>query len=96
MYGFLTNEVSQSYEALFVFDNENYVINAYDTSEVVKKTNIVLSFDNLVKNATVSELSDDIYTVINVSGAEDLSIAKVNPNGTKKLFCLDYYTGVLD
>jgi hypothetical protein len=69
LYGFLTNEVSQSYEALFVFDNENYVINAYDTSEVVKKTNIVLSFDNLVKNATVSELSDDIYTVINVSGA---------------------------
>ena len=96
LYGFLTNEVSQSYEALFVFDNENYVINAYDTSEVIKKTNIVLSFDNLVKNATVSELSDDIYTVINVSGAEDLSIAKVNPNGTKKLFCLDYYTGVLD
>lgn len=96
LYGFLTNEVSQSYEALFVFDNENYVINAYDTTEVIKNTNIVLSFDNLLKNATVSELSDDIYTVINVSGAENLSIAKINPNGTKKLFCLDYYTGVLD
>lgn len=96
MYGFLTNEVAQSYEALFVFDNENYVINAYDTSEVIKNTNIVLSFDNLLKNATVSELSDDIFTVLNVSGAEDLSIAKINPNGTKKLFCLDYYTGVLD
>lgn len=96
LYGFLTNEVSQSYEALFVFDNENYVINAYDTTEVVKKTNIVLSFDNLLKNAKVTELSDDIYTVINVSGAENLSIAKINPNGTKKLFCLDYYTGVLD
>lgn len=96
LYGFLTNEVSQSYEALFVFDNENYTINAYDTTEVIKNTNIVLSFDNLVKNATVSELSDDIYTVINVTGAENLTIAKVNPNGTKKLFCLDYYTGVLD
>ena len=96
LYGFLTNEVSQSYEALFVFDNENYVINAYDTTEVIKNTNIVLSFDNLLKSATVSELSDDIYTVINVSGAENLSIAKINPNGTKKLFYLDYYTGVLD
>ena len=96
LYGFLTNEVAQSYEALFVFDNENYTINAYDTSEVIKNTNIILSFDNLIKNATVSELSDDIFTVLNVSGAEDLSIAKVNPNGTKKLFCLDYYTGVLD
>ena len=96
LYGFLTNEVSQSYEALFVFDNENYIINAYDTTEVVKNTNIVISFDNLLKNAKVSELSDDIYTVINVSGAENLSIAKINPNGTKKLFCLDYYTGVLD
>ena len=96
LYGFLTNEVSQSYEALFVFDNEDYVINAYDTTEVIKNTNIVLSFDNLLKNATITELSDDIYTVINVSGAENLSIAKINPNGTKKLFCLDYYTGVLD
>ena len=96
LYGFLTNEVSQSYEALFVFDNEDFVINAYDTTEVVKNTNITLSFDNLIKNATVSELSDDIYTVIDVSGAENLSIAKINPNGTKKLFCLDYYTGVLD
>lgn len=96
LYGFLTNEVSQSYEALFVFDNENFTINAYDTTEVVKSTNIMLSFDNLIKNATVSELSDDVYTVINVSGAENLTIAKINPNGTKKLFCLDYYTGVLD
>lgn len=96
LYGFLTNEVSQSYEALFVFDNENFIINAYDTTEVVKNTNIILSFDNLVKNAKVSELSDDVYTVINVSGAENLSIAKINPNGTKKLYCLDYYTGVLD
>lgn len=96
LYGFLTNEVSQSYEALFVFDNEKYIINAYDTTEVVKNTNIVLSFDNLLKNATITEMSDDIYTVINVSGAENLSIAKINPNGTKKLFCLDYYTGVLD
>lgn len=96
LYGFLTNEVSQSYEALFVFDNEDYVINAYDTTEVIKNTNVVLSFDNLLKSATVTEMSDDIYTVINVSGAENLSIAKINPNGTKKLFCLDYYTGVLD
>lgn len=96
LYGFLTNEVSQSYEALFVFDNEDYIINAYDTTEVVKNTNIVLSFDNLLKNATITEMSDDIYTVINVSGAENLTIAKINPNGTKKLFCLDYYTGVLD
>lgn len=96
LYGFLTNEVSQSYEALFVFDNENFTINAYDTTEIIKNTNIMLSFDNLIKNATVSELSDDVYTVINVSGAENLTIAKINPNGTKKLFCLDYYTGVLD
>lgn len=96
LYGFLTNEVSQSYEALFVFDNENYTINAYDTTEIVRNTNIVLGFDNLVKSATISEKEDDIYTVLNVSGAENLTIAKINPNGTKKLFCLDYYTGVLD
>ena len=66
LYGFLTNDVAQSYEALFVFDNEEYTINAYDPSEVIKQTNIVLSFDNLLKNATITEMSDDIYTVLNV------------------------------
>ena len=96
LYGFLNNTVSESYEALFVFDFENFEVNVYDTTEIIKKTDIMLTFDNILKNAEIEELNNDIYTVLNVKGAENLSIAKINPLGTKQIFKLDYYVGSLD
>lgn len=96
LYGFLCNTVAESYEAIFIFDYENYTISAYDKDEAVKNTQIVLTFDNLLKNAHLEELSSDTYTVLNVSGADTLSIASINPTGSKKIFKLDYYTGDLD
>lgn len=96
LYGFLVNTVSSSYEALFVFDYENYKINAYDKDEIVKRTDIIFTFDNITKSISIDELNNDIYTVLNVSGSDNLTIARVNPNGTKKIFCLDYYVGSLD
>lgn len=96
LYGFLTNTVSESYSALFVFDFDNYIVNAYDTTEIVKKTDVILTFNNLIQNANIEELSNDIYTVLNVKGAENLSIARINPIGTKQIFKLDYYVGSLD
>lgn len=96
LYGFLNNTVSESYEALFVFDFENFEIDVYDTTEIIKKTDIMLTFDNILKNAEIEELNNDIYTVLNVKGAENLSIARINPLGTKQIFKLDYYVGSLD
>ena len=96
LYGFLCNTVAESYEAIFIFDYENYTISAYDKDEAVKNTQIVLTFDNLLKNAHLEELSSDTYTVLNVSGADTLSIASINPTGSKKIFKFDYYTGDLD
>lgn len=96
LYGFLCNTVAESYEAIFIFDYENYTVSAYDKDEAVKDTQIVLTFDNLLKNAHLEELSSDTYTVLNVSGADTLSIASINPTGSKKIFKFDYYTGDLD
>ena len=96
LYGFLNNTVSESYEALFIFDFENFEIDVYDTTEIIKKTDIMLTFDNILKNAEIEELNNDVYTVLNVKGAENLSIARINPLGTKQIFKLDYYVGSLD
>lgn len=96
LYGFLCNTVAESYEAIFVFDYEEYTVSAYDKDDVLKDTQIVITFDNLLKNCTLEELSSDTYTVLNVSGADTLSIANINPTGSKKLFMLDYYVGSLD
>lgn len=96
LYGFLNNTVSESYSALFVFDFEEYKVNVYDTNEIIKKTDVMLTFDNLLQKAEIQELNNDIYTVLNVKGAENLSIARINPLGTKQIFKLDYYAGSLD
>lgn len=91
LYGFLMQEVSQTYEALFIFDIEKCTINAYTANSIVKDSNIILTFDNLLKNVKIEELEDDIYTVLKVNGADNLSIATVNPLGDNRLFKLDYY-----
>lgn len=176
LYGFLMNDVAESYGCVFVFDFENYLVNAYITNDVFsdapiqgkiqtmkigpcdnvfktnielrltnlgitykdyqientnnyiintdstndanslqiynqcknnniqiifeangqKETNILMTFDNVLQNATVEELSDDIYTVLDVNGADNLSIARINPIGTSQLFKLEYYVGNLD
>ena len=96
LYGFLCNTVAESYEAVFIFDYENYTVSAYDKDDVLKDTQIVMTFDNLLKNCRLEELSSDTYTVLNVTGADTLSIASINPTGSKKIFMLDYYVGSLD
>lgn len=91
LYGFLMDEVSTTYEAIFEFDTENLIINVYSPKNIAKNTDIVLTFDNLNKNITVEELTTDIYTVLRVNGADNLSINIVNPLGDNKLYSFDYY-----
>lgn len=91
LYGFLMNEVAQSYEAIFMFDFENMTVSAYSPKEIVKNTDIIFTFDNLIKSVNIKELSDDIYTSLRVNGADNLSIARINPTGTNRLFKFDYY-----
>lgn len=52
---------------------------------------IYLSYENLVKSVDVSELSDEIVTKLHVHGADDLSIAGVNPAGTDTLIDLSFF-----
>lgn len=91
LYGFLQSEVSQTYEAIFIYDIENLTINAYSPKSIVKNTDIMFTFDNVSKQIKVEELSDDIYTVLAVNGADNVSIATVNPLGDNRLYNFSYY-----
>lgn len=91
VYSFLMNDVENSYECVFVFDTINRVINAYSLSSLTKKTDIFLSFDNLLHSVEVEEMSDEIVTALNVYGGGDLSIHRVNPLGTATIYNFDYY-----
>lgn len=91
LYGFLMDEVSNTYEVIFEFDTENLLVNAYHPKNIVRDTDIMFTFDNVNKNIKIEELNTDIYTVLRVNGADNLSINLVNPLGDNRLFNFSYY-----
>ena len=91
VYNFLTQEASEAYEAIFVFDNENLEINAYTASEVITPTDIVFTWDNLMKSVEIAETDDPVITALDIYGAGNLSIASINPLGTPTIYRFDYF-----
>lgn len=85
------DDVSTTYQCIFQFDTENLEINVYKANNLVSNTDIMLTFDNVLKQINMEELSTDIYTCLRVNGADNLSINVVNPLGDNKLYNFDYY-----
>jgi len=52
---------------------------------------VFLSLDNLAKEIDVKENTEDIFTVLDVNGADGVNIMSVNPLGTNKIYNLDYF-----
>jgi hypothetical protein len=107
IYNFLMNEVEQAYQCLFDFDTVNQEINVYSFNSVysyssvgvsgsnsgsaLNSSDIYLSYDNLIENIDISEITDELVTGLNVYGKNDLSINLVNPLGTATIYNFDYY-----
>lgn len=91
LYGFLQNYVSTAYNCIFTYDIENYVVKVHRKDDLIKPTDIVISFDNLMKSSELEELSDDIATILCVSGSDSLGLSKINPTGNNNIYKLDYY-----
>ena len=91
VYEFLMNDVENSYECVFVFDSLERTVNAYTLENLAKNTDIVLSYNNLIKDISITEKSDEIVTCLSVYGGNDLGIAAVNPLGTNSIYNFDYF-----
>lgn len=89
-YDFIVNDVSDAFEVIFDFDILNHTISVKTVEDVTEKTNIYLSFDNLVKTLEVTEKAEDIVTVLNCNG-QDVNIQTVNPTGTNYIVDFSYY-----
>lgn len=95
-YGFLTGEVSDAFDCVFVFDGNEKTISAYKVENLGKQVPFILSFRNLIKKTDISWNEDDIKTVLHVSGGNDatgtaLSIAAVNPSGNNTIANFSYF-----
>ena len=88
---FLTGDVSEAFNCLFVFDTFNMTINAYDLDNYGEDTNIYVSMDNLAQSMTESIDENSIITCYRVNGGDGIYINEVNPNSTNKIYNFEYY-----
>ena len=91
IYDFLMTETEEAFQNIFTFDTVNKRINAYTIDSATSSSDIFLSFDNLVEDVTIKEITDEITTALNVYGGGDLSVNQVNPLGTDTIYNFDYY-----
>lgn len=91
IYEFLMGDVQSAYGCYFVFDTENLKINVYDKTRNPTDTDILLSFDNLMKNVEITENSEDICTALQVNGADGVTINDINPLGSSFIYNFDYF-----
>lgn len=89
IYNLLKENGQKAYECIFTFDRINKTINAYTKDEIIKQTDLIISFENLVKELDITPIFDGKVTSLAVSGANDMGIALVNPLGTNYIYNLD-------
>lgn len=90
VYSFLTDTVAAAFQCVFLFDSYNNRINIYSEDTVGTDTDIYVTYQNLLKNTSVSSSLDDIKTCLTVTGADDLNIREVNM-GYDRIYMLDYF-----
>lgn len=90
-YDLLLNDVSESFDCVFVFDTLNKKISAYTTKDAITKTDIFVSPENIVKLVNLEPVSEEIQTGLEVHGNGGLDINLVNPLGTNTIYNFDYF-----
>jgi len=88
---FLIDDVEKAFGCVVKFNYEDKSISVYDVENATSETDIFLSFDNLVKELNLSEISDEICTALLVYGSGDLDIRTVNPLGTNYIYDFSYF-----
>jgi hypothetical protein len=90
-YDFLINTLEEDFDCVFTFDTFNKKINALTTRNAVYKTDIYLSYENLIKTVNIEPVDEEIQTVLEVHGRDDLSINLVNPLGTSRIYNFSHF-----
>ena len=90
-YNIMMNTLQKPYKCVFYFDTYRKKIHAVDATKDTATSPIFLSLDNLIKKIDIDEESENLVTVLDVNGADDVDIRSVNPLGTNKIYNLDYF-----
>jgi hypothetical protein len=91
IYNFLMNDVEEAYECVFEFDTINKTISAVSVEDATTPTDIYISYDNLIKQISIKESTEELITALSVFGGNGLDINDVNPLGHNTLYDFTYF-----
>lgn len=91
VYDFIKSTIQNTFNCIFNFNTYTREINVRSVTSLVSTRPIYISLDNLAKEIKVTENTDDMATCVEVYGADGVDIRDVNPNGTNKIYNLDYF-----
>lgn len=78
IYELMVNKIQETYECVFIFDTINKQINAYALDNFGNDSPIIISLQNILKDASVEELSEEIVTRLHLYGDNEISIRDIN------------------
>lgn len=91
LYNFMKGTLQESYSCIFDFDTYQRKVNVRDISASAAVRPVYISLDNLAKEIEIEEDTENIFTCLDVNGAEGVTIRNVNPMGVNKIYNLDYF-----
>ena len=91
LYDLMKNKLQNSYGCIFTFDTDAKTVSVRNASADANMTGVYISLDNLAKEIEIEENTENIFTCLDVNGAEGVTIRNVNPTGTNKIYNLDYF-----
>ena len=80
-YDYINTDIAEQFECYPVFDSYNKIVNLYSDDELGEDPQLMLSYDNYLKEIKLSDDTEDIVTKLVLSGNDDLTISEVNPSG---------------
>lgn len=77
----IQEDISNTFECVWEFNTLEQKINIKTFEEIPQKSDVYVSFDNLVNELNITEDTENLITSITVQGANNLAINLVNPLG---------------
>ena len=90
-YDYINNDISEQFECFPVFNSYDKTIDLYSDEELGNDPNLILSYDNYLKNIECVSDTEDIVTKLTLSGNDDLTIGEVNPSGDTYVENFSYF-----
>ena len=90
-YDYINNDISEQFECFPIFNSYDKTIDLYSDEELGNDPNLILSYDNYLKNIECVSDTEDIITKLTLSGNDDLTISEVNPSGDTYVENFSYF-----